>query len=225
MLLEQAAIGYVFPDEIQKSQPDAQSQNNAQSSDNSNTKSKSPEQDWQFVIPVSTPTDKGVDERDENGDVFEIDASKECIEQFNGDVEMLNENASGATEVVQTSGIIPAARARLASLRDLGAKKIGALKLKLIENKIKSTDRGENKQTTKCERIELKTFFFLHLFFFRSQSPKCHAIDYHAYAKFCTRDSNDQSWPIFHRTIFTRHTFVECIALIFGYNIRAQHGH
>lgn len=39
-------------------------------------------------------------------------------------------------------GIFPAARARLASLRDLGAKKIGALKLKLIENKIKSNERG-----------------------------------------------------------------------------------
>lgn len=40
-------------------------------------------------------------------------------------------------------GIFPAARARLASLRDLGAKKIGALKLKLIENKIKSNERGK----------------------------------------------------------------------------------
>lgn len=182
MLLEQAAIGYVFPDEIQKSQPDAQSQNNAQSSDNTNTKSKSPEQDWQFVIPVSTPTDKCVDERDENGDVFEIDASKECVEQFNGDVEILNENVSGATEVVQTtSGIIPAARARLASLRDLGAKKIGALKLKLIENKIKSTDRGEmeSKQSTKCERNELKTVFFLHLFPDRSRQNVTQLITMH----------------------------------------------
>lgn len=43
-------------------------------------------------------------------------------------------------------GIFPAARARLASLRDLGAKKIGALKLKLIENKIKSNERGETRK-------------------------------------------------------------------------------
>lgn len=149
LLLEQAAIGYVYPDEIQKSQPDSQSQSNAQPSDNnSNTKSKSPEHDWQFVIPVSTSIDKCADERDENGDFFEIDASKECVEHFNGDVEVLNECASGAAaEVVQTtSGIIPAARARLASLRDLGAKKIGALKLKLIENKIKSNDRDRSRQ-------------------------------------------------------------------------------
>lgn len=165
LLLEQAAIGYVFPDEIQKSQSDLQSQANAQSSDNLNTRTKSPEQDWQFVIPVSTPTDKCIEERDENGDVFEIDASKECGEQFNGDVDILNENASGAAEVVQTtSGIIPAARARLASLRDLGAKKIGALKLKLIENKIKSTDRGKLKSQTTTMRTKCSNqniFFFL----------------------------------------------------------------
>lgn len=146
LLLEQAAIGYVFPDEIQKALLDSQSQNNIQSSENSNTKSKSPEQDWQFVIPVSTSNEKGADERYEN-DVFELDGNKECIEQLNGDVDVLNDSASGSAEIVQTtSGIIPAARARLASLRDLGAKKIGALKLKLIENKIKSSERGKEKQ-------------------------------------------------------------------------------
>lgn len=110
-----------------------------------NSKSKSPEQDWQFVIPVSTSNERGTDERDENC-AFDLDGNRECIEQINGDVEVINENAAGTAEVVQTtSGIIPAARARLASLRDLGAKKIGALKLKLIENKIKSTERGKER--------------------------------------------------------------------------------
>lgn len=144
LLLEQAAIGYVFPDEIQKALLDSQSQNNMQSStDNSNAKLKSPDQDWQFVIPVSATND----DRDENG-LFEPDGSREPFEQINGDAEISNENASGGADVVQpTSGLIPAARARLASLRDLGAKKIGALKLKLIENKIKSNERGKKDKT------------------------------------------------------------------------------
>lgn len=118
------------------------------------------------MIPVSAANEKYADERDENDDVFEIDGAKECVEQINGDVEIFNENASSTSEVVQTtSGIIPAARARLASLRDLGAKKIGALKLKLIENKIKSTDRGEPKQRNKnVKKMNLKFYYI----FFRS---------------------------------------------------------
>lgn len=53
----------------------------------------------------------------------------------------VGELASITQSSVVGSGIFPAARARLASLRDLGAKKIGALKLKLIENKIRSNER------------------------------------------------------------------------------------
>lgn len=167
-MLEQAAIGYVFPDEIQKALLDSQSQNNVQSStDNSSTKNRSPEHDWQFVIPVSAANEKvAADDRDESC-IFEPDGNKEAFEQINGDVEIANENASSTAEVVQpTSGIIPAARARLASLRDLGAKKIGALKLKLIENKIKSTERGKIKQNKKKqfqENATINKFFSLFL--------------------------------------------------------------
>lgn len=151
-MLEQSAIGYVFPDDIQKALLDSQAQNNMQSStENSNAKMKSPDQDWQFVIPVSATNDRTVDDRDENG-IFEPDGSREAFEQINGDVEISTENASVAAELVQpTSGLIPAARARLASLRDLGAKKIGALKLKLIENKIKSTERGKKQRAREME--------------------------------------------------------------------------
>lgn len=171
-MLEQSAIGYVFPDEIQKALLDSQSQNHVQSStDNSSTKNRSPEHDWQFVIPVSAANEKvAADDRDESC-VFESDGNKDTFEQINGDVEIANENATSTAEVVQTtSGIIPAARARLASLRDLGAKKIGALKLKLIENKIKSTERGKIKQNIRKKRMSRKcinNFFFL-LFLNRS---------------------------------------------------------
>lgn len=137
LLLEQNSIGYMFPDECQKVSPDGQPHNNTHAApvDHPVTKSKSSEQDWQFVIPV--PGSKAEDKTDT--DVSDLDGFKDGFVSVNTD-ELTNGTSS--TEIVQASGIFPAARARLASLRDLGAKKIGALKLKLIENKIKSNERG-----------------------------------------------------------------------------------
>lgn len=132
-MLEQNSIGYIFPDEIHKSSPDCHP-----STDNNAFKAKSSDQDWQFVIPV--PTSKATEEKIDN-DLSEIDVIKDEFMSINHDPEALSVNAN-LTDINQASGIFPAARARLASLRDLGAKKIGALKLKLIENKIKSNERG-----------------------------------------------------------------------------------
>lgn len=133
------AIGYVFPDEIQKISPDSQPQNNTNTAESLNPKSKSPDQDWQFVIPVPGPGEKPTADRID-ADNLEFDANGFVSV---GEHEAMNVNGSNSSEIIQVSGIFPAARARLASLRDLGAKKIGALKLKLIENKIKSTERGK----------------------------------------------------------------------------------
>lgn len=139
LLLEQNSIGYIFPDEIQsKLSPDLQAQQNTHTAENSAIKSKSSEQDWQFVIPVpSSRTEEKVD-----SDSSEFDLFKDEPISPNPDQEAIHSNG---TDVSQAVGIFPAARARLASLRDLGAKKIGALKLKLIENKIKSNERGKQK--------------------------------------------------------------------------------
>lgn len=134
--MEQNSIGYVFPDEVQKVSPECQPQNNTHATENHITKSKSTEQDWQFVIPV--PSSKSEDKID--SDIIDLDGIKDGFVSVNSDDIT---NGSSSTEIAQTSGIFPAARARLASLRDLGAKKIGALKLKLIENKIKSNERGK----------------------------------------------------------------------------------
>lgn len=53
----------------------------------------------------------------------------------------------------QPAGLLPAARARLASLRDLGAKKIGALKLKLVDSKLRSTEKGKMKFLSRIHRF------------------------------------------------------------------------
>lgn len=57
-----------------------------------------------------------------------------------------NSNELATQSSAKGSSIIPATRARLASLRDFGARKIGALKMKLIENKIKSSERDQNRR-------------------------------------------------------------------------------
>lgn len=152
MLLEQNSIGYIFPDDTQNSLIDSKAETSCQTETNlSSAKRKSSEEDWQIIIPVpmtsndSTTTEKSNEPY--GGIEDELDSLREEFVHLNLDTGIGSSSVLGqqpATAVVQAGGgIFPAARARLASLRDLGAKKIGALKLKLIENKIKSNERGE----------------------------------------------------------------------------------
>lgn len=222
-MLEQNSIGYVFPDEVQKVvSPECQPQSNTQATDSHVTKSKSTEQDWQFVIPMPEPGAKGED-RSEMDVADMVEAIRHGFVPVNDEMP----NGTASTEIAQAnSGIFPAARARLASLRDLGAKKIGALKLKLIENKIKSNERGG------CSRY-IYVYIFLKrsslniciTFIFRPKSKQCDAIRNDAHAKFCSGDFDHKDRPIFHRTIFTRHTLVECTAFVFGHAVRSLNGY
>lgn len=145
--MEQHKIGYIFPDELRRNPNECEDQSSEQSADNyGGSKTKIAEQDWQFVIPVTDtnkPTDDSeADEGDANRDGF-----CEITNYSNDSNEMQAQSTSTSGNSAQ-GGIFPAARARLASLRDLGARKIGALKLKLIENKIKSTERGDERLVT-----------------------------------------------------------------------------
>lgn len=138
--MEQHKIGYIFPDELRRSPNECQEQSSEQSADNfGGSRTKIAEQDWQFVIPVTdtykSTADSEADESDVNRDEFGQ------ITNYQDDSNELQAQSS------TSGGIFPVTRARLAkpfaSLCDLGARKIGALKLKLIENKIKSNERGE----------------------------------------------------------------------------------
>lgn len=135
-MLEQNSIGYTYPDDIQNCLAD----NTQASQSTAIPKAKNAEDDWQIIIPVPLTNDSI--ENDNHSAVDDEDAdSKDEFVHLNADA-----GAPSAMMTLATTqapgGIFPAARARLASLRDLGAKKIGALKLKLIENKIKSNERG-----------------------------------------------------------------------------------
>lgn len=134
LLLEQQSIGYIYPGD---------------SPTNNDTIAQNPptEEDWQIIIPITDASSKPSTSAENPGTkLIECDTNEDSsdIEPSNKEREDSEQsNSLSQALVAQTnSGIFPAARARLASLRDLGAKKIGALKLKLIENKIKSTERG-----------------------------------------------------------------------------------
>lgn len=134
LLLEQNSIGYIFPDDVQNCLTRAQSQASAPQKEQ---KHKTAEDDWQIIIPVpgaesSNENDREAEDETDGKDDFQH------LGYENGQIPSVS-----PPSVALNGGIFPAARARLASLRDLGAKKIGALKLKLIENKIKSNERGE----------------------------------------------------------------------------------
>lgn len=150
MLLEQNSIGYIFPDDSLLNN-DVIVQNTT------------PEDDWQIVIPITNNTkiSPSIEANISRSSEFEGNKEKPDDEPMNRENINLSIRSQSPTSIPQTSnaplqqqpqhqqqqqtsagGIFPAARARLASLRDLGAKKIGALKLKLIENKIKSNERG-----------------------------------------------------------------------------------
>lgn len=60
------------------------------------------------------------------------------------DIDSKADAKSPSDGISAMAALLPATRARLVSLRELGAKKIGALKLKLAENKIKTNEKGEN---------------------------------------------------------------------------------
>lgn len=148
LLLEQNSIGYVFPDETQPS-----------AEPNAPQHTTPPDEDWQIVIPISMATKSSPSTESAMSKSSEFEGNKErpddepattanadAIAAMRARSQSPPPSTSSAIAQMSVSqigaGIFPAARARLASLRDLGAKKIGALKLKLIENKIKSNERG-----------------------------------------------------------------------------------
>lgn len=119
LLLEQNSIGYTFPGDPAMNANENDQRLNRQNSDNY--------EDWQIVLSL----DKN---KCEEENFTEIPPN--C---FSSDDAVIIQKPD---ETSFSSGILPAARARLASLKDLGAKKIGALKMKLAESRMKASEKG-----------------------------------------------------------------------------------
>lgn len=134
LLLEQNAIGYVFPDENHKSN-DSSTHSNTQSTDSLTAKQKTPDHGWQIIVPVPIrPTGEPSDDAAVDSEKCETERTVQPS---------VDSGSDDMTAIPSTSGILPAAARRLISLKDLGARKIGALKMKLIENNAKVNERGK----------------------------------------------------------------------------------
>lgn len=101
------------------------------------------DEDWQIVFPLKTTKD----DTQSRSTIAHTAEDAKPMEDDGVLVEMdIDAKADGKCTSDGISGmasLLPATRARLVSLRELGAKKIGALKLKLAENKIKTNEKGE----------------------------------------------------------------------------------
>lgn len=164
MLLEQKSIGYVFPgfgepfssasqgsdhfysasSSRQNSEELANYKNSADSPAANKSTADVAAADWKIVVPFTVPASNQL------SDLKQVQRPK-CLSPNVPD-EMMDGNGLGydaenngsdlSPEFV--SGILPSARSRLASLKELGVKKIGALKMKLAENRVKGhQDKGE----------------------------------------------------------------------------------
>lgn len=87
------------------------------------------ESEWEVVTPTASTVDLPSAPFAANTDYEQNDASPSSSEEA-------------------MSKLFPAAKARLLSLRDLGAKKIGNLKLKLAESRIRARERERIKDQT-----------------------------------------------------------------------------
>lgn len=209
-MLEQNSIGYTFPDDIQNCLVDSQTQPSNGNGTSAAQRTKSGEDDWQIIIPMPSGIETSENGTRLTGDDDDADSKDEFI-HLNAEV------GAGSTMMALATtqapgGIFPAARARLASLRDLGAKKIGALKLKLIENKIKSNERGK-----KMEFLPLGIASIFAIC--RSKSTAHDTVGMHAYTELLTRNSDHSSRPIFHCAIFEGFALIERITSLFGHII------
>uniref|UniRef100_A0A182K6Y6 Uncharacterized protein n=1 Tax=Anopheles christyi TaxID=43041 RepID=A0A182K6Y6_9DIPT len=164
LLLEQKSIKYTFPGVITPtSVQDLKSELlKSLSTDGTGSDSGSvPIEDWQIVL--SLPKDGEAasgSQRFQQGsspqpniDADSNDSSPNSSEPPSGDDFEKVENEStteGNDKAGQQQGalpkLFPAAKARLLSLRDLGAKKIGTLKLKLSESRIRAKEREKYKE-------------------------------------------------------------------------------
>uniref|UniRef100_A0A182Q4K0 Uncharacterized protein n=1 Tax=Anopheles farauti TaxID=69004 RepID=A0A182Q4K0_9DIPT len=167
LLLEQKSIKYTFPGVITPtSVQDLKSELlKSLSSDGTASENGSvPIEDWQIVLSLpkdgessgsggnqQRPSAAGGQSSNDNGD--SNDSSPNSSEPPSGDDFEKVENESDGNDKTgqqQQGGalpkLFPAAKARLLSLRDLGAKKIGTLKLKLSESRIRAKEREKYKE-------------------------------------------------------------------------------
>lgn len=145
LLLEQKSIGYTFPGEFTSMLSTLD-----QETVNDNTICKAEEaENWQFVLNLEGKegtNSVGMAEpkpSTSTADTSGKQESEDSFEKITMDDTNFNIGDTNRNDGVNIPKTISAAKARLMSLRELGAKKIGTLKLKLAESRLKAKERGK----------------------------------------------------------------------------------
>lgn len=175
-MLEQKSIGYVFPGAQLGGEPKnanteqfysaSSSRQNSEELANYKHSEESPAAnkstadaaaaDWKIVVPFTMATSDPVAEAAKHQVHRPKCLSPNVPDEMGGNMNQCQAEGSGVEDSADSvsvdsspefvSGILPSARSRLASLKELGVKKIGALKLKLAENRIRTQDKGKEKR-------------------------------------------------------------------------------
>uniref|UniRef100_A0A8D8L559 X-linked retinitis pigmentosa GTPase regulator homolog n=1 Tax=Culex pipiens TaxID=7175 RepID=A0A8D8L559_CULPI len=136
LLLEQNSIKYVFPGDISPTSSQELKAEMLKSFGDERSDSGTID-DWQIVVSLPREGDQQQDVAGEKGS-----SPSGSEPQSSDDFEKVEgEGTSGEDQQSSLPKLFPAARARLMSLRDLGAKKIGTLKLKLSESRSKMKEK------------------------------------------------------------------------------------
>lgn len=141
LLLEQKSIGYTYPDNFiaastSSTGPESMETGTTDTNDAEGNSNENQSENWQFVVNLEKKDQRQMHET--TGD------DEESFERINADDPSLSAEAKSDGGALPKS--ISAAKARLQSLRDIGAKKIGTLKLKLAESRLKSKEREKSRE-------------------------------------------------------------------------------
>ncbi|XP_055379185.1 uncharacterized protein LOC129610598 [Condylostylus longicornis] len=121
LLLEKTCINFLYPGDLSPKNADNSVEN------------------WQIVVPVNQQSDA---KDNENSTDKEADAKERS---FDSTVSFsTNEKSLNKENVEKGTGILPTAKAKLASLKDLGTKKLNRLKMKLAETKSQKVNETDN---------------------------------------------------------------------------------
>lgn len=140
LLLEQkSVINYTFPGEFI-------SQNLKEKNSTPSQSSKADSEDWQFVMKM--PTNPTPSEKSETYDKDNLKLDFEILNKLDNEDSLASTSTrpSSIPEENVMSKLFPVTRAKLLSLREIGARKVERLKLILSESRLKPKDQEKNKE-------------------------------------------------------------------------------
>ncbi|XP_055529241.1 uncharacterized protein LOC129721107 [Wyeomyia smithii] len=146
LLLEQKSIKYTFPGDISPTSSQDLKTELIKSLGDLEKPGSGAIEDWQIVLSLPTQNDTQDQGEKSSSPSGSEPQSSDDFEKIEGEGSIDDGKIETKTQQGALPKLFPAAKARLLSLRDLGAKKIGTLKLKLSESRIKAKEKERIKE-------------------------------------------------------------------------------